>query len=315
MKKLICIILVYILLITVTYAQQDPQISLNMFNHMAINPGYAGSNDAICAYAIIRNQWMGFENGPATNIFSVNSPIKSISSGVGLSIINDKQGFEKNLGINLAYAYRLSAGAGKLGIGLNIGMLNKSLVNTDWISPDILENPSNSIYADDAIPLDQSHAAFDLGFGAFYRTDNLYLGVSSTHISQSNINLDEGQYLFLKRHYYITAGYNYQLPNPLFELRPSVFVKSDGAASHINVNLTVLYNKKFWGGVSYRAGSDIIAMFGMEFLNGIKFALAYDYTTSDIGSYSDGSIEFMLGYSFNLSIDKSKGSYKSVRFL
>lgn len=312
MKKLICV-LVYILFITVTYAQQDPQISLNMFNQMAINPGYAGSNDAICANAIIRNQWMGFENAPATNIFSVNSPIDLISSGIGLSIINDKQGFEKNLGINLAYAYRLSAGAGKLGIGLSVGMLNKSLVNVDWISPESLEG--QNVWEDPAIPKDQSHAAFDLGFGAFYRTDNLYLGVSSTHISQSNFNLDKGQYLFLKRHYYITAGYNYQLPNPLFELRPSVFVKSDGAASHIDVNLTVLYNKKFWGGVSYRAGSDIIAMFGMEFLNGIKFAIAYDYTTSDIGSYSDGSIEFMLGYSFNLSIDKSKGSYKSVRFL
>ena len=312
MKKIICT-LVYILLITVTYAQQDPQISLNMFNQMAINPGYAGSNDAICAYAIINQKWMGFENAPATNVFSVNSPIDRISSGVGLSIINDGLGFEKNLGINLAYAYRLSAGAGKLGIGLSVGMLNKSLANTDWQSPESLEG--KGVYEDPAIPLDQSHAAFDLGIGAFYRTDNLYLGVSSTHISQSNINLDEGQHLFLKRHYYITAGYNYQLPNPLFELRPSVFVKSDGAASQIDVNLTVLYNKKFWGGVSYRAGSDIIAMFGMEFLNGIKFAIAYDYTTSDIGSYSDGSIEFMLGYSFNLSIDKSKGSYKSVRFL
>ena len=119
------------------HAQQDPQFSQNMFNLMAVNPGYAGSQGLLSATLINRQQWMGFEGNPKTTLGSVHAPIKpfGISSGVGLVFMDDRLGFEKNMTIMGNYAYRLDLGPGTLGIGINLGLLSKSL-NGKWVIPD-----------------------------------------------------------------------------------------------------------------------------------------------------------------------------------
>ena len=309
MKKYIIINILIFITITVA-GQYDPQYSLNLYNNMAINPGYAGSNDAICANAIIRNQWMGFGDGaPTTQMFSINSPFRLFNHnhGAGLTIINDKIGFNNTIGLNLAYAYRYAVGQGMLGIGLDIGFLNYTIEPT-WIKPD-------ESMIDDYIPTtDDKPMALDFGVGAFYKTDNFYIGVSSKHLSQTKFEFVKGT-SFIKRHYYITSGYNYQLTNPLFEIRPSVFIKTDGVSSQLSLNGILLYNKRFWGGVSYRTTDAIAVMFGLEFLGGIKAGLAYDLTTSKIREYDSGSLEIMIGYCFNLKVEKQKQIYKSIRFL
>ena len=118
-------------------AQQDPQFSMNMFGNMGINPGYAGSQGLMTASVINRQQWMGFTGNPKTTLFSANTPIKpfGINSGVGLSILDDRLGFEKNMSLNISYAYRLSIGSGNLGIGISGGFLNKTLQG-EWSIPD-----------------------------------------------------------------------------------------------------------------------------------------------------------------------------------
>src|SRR4030043_306955 len=81
-------------------AQQDPQYSQYMFNTMAINPGYAGSGEAICASLLHRIQWQGFKGAPNVSQFQVNSPFKLFNAnhGVGIAIVNDIFGFNKDLG-------------------------------------------------------------------------------------------------------------------------------------------------------------------------------------------------------------------------
>ena len=49
---------------TTVFAQQDPQFTMNMFNRLYTNSGYAGSNNGICATAIHRQQWVGFSDNP-----------------------------------------------------------------------------------------------------------------------------------------------------------------------------------------------------------------------------------------------------------
>lgn len=303
-----------VLIVIKTSAQQDAQFSYNMFNHLFVNPGFAGSNEAICANAINRHQWMGFDGYPMSTVFNVDAPISKINSGVGLSILNDKAGNEKNVDIKLAYSYRLDLGDGKLGLGLNVGLLNKTYTGT-WVTPSDLIGSGGG--QDPSIPqANDSHMAFDMSLGAFYRTNNLYAGLSSTHLTQSKMKYNNINASYLRRHYYFTAGYFYQLPNnPLFEIRPSVYIKTDGSTSQLDVNASVIYNKMIWGGVSYRTSDAIIGMLGIELKNGLKVGYAFDIVTSQIGSYNRLSHEFLVGYCFNISVDKRRGSYKSVRFL
>ena len=119
----------------------------------------------------------------------------------------------------------------------------------------------------------------------------------------------------MSRHYYLTAGYTVQLPNPSLELLPSIFVFSDGKVAQFNITSLVRYNKKVWGGVSYRAGDALIGTVGFELFNGIRIGYAYDFPLSDIRKNTSWSHEFMVNYCFDLSLGKSAMRYKSIRFL
>ncbi|MDA3781076.1 MAG: type IX secretion system membrane protein PorP/SprF [Bacteroidales bacterium] len=297
-----------------SFAQQDPQFSQNMFSQMSYNPGYVGSEDKICVAVLSRQQWVGFGDGsPKTSVFNFDAAINpfGISSGIGLSLMKDEYGFNENYGISIAYAYKLNIGNGSLGIGVNGGIINEA-IDANWYVPEseFHQNPNN----DPAIPGNESAMAFDMGVGVFYRTQDLYVGFSSTHITQPEFDYEKGT-PSLKRHYYISGGYNIILANPLYEIKPSVFVQSDGASTQMSINTYLLYNKKLWGGVSLRTDNSIVAMAGIKLFNWVKVGYSYDIGTSDISSYNDGSHEIMIGFSFDVKTDKSPKKYKSIRFL
>ncbi len=307
-------IIILSLISVVSYSQQDPQFSQYMYNQAYINPGYAGSSDMICLSGAIRQQWMGFPGKPASSFFNANAPLKpfGINSGVGLSILSDNLGFSNNLALSATYAYRLSVGSGTLGIGIDLGFYNEAL-NAKWYTTEggDMQPPSQ----DPAIPQEkESQIAFDMGFGLYYNTENLYFGISSAHLNKPTIKFETAN-PYLARHYYAVAGYRFQLANPLFEILPSMVFRTDARTNSFDVSTLVRYNKKFWGGVSYRAGDALIGIIGLELFNGLRFGYSYDFTTSDLGNSSTGSHEFTLGYCFSLSLDKAPQKYKSIRFL
>ena len=80
--------------ITFSFAQQESGFSHYMFNHQAINPGYAGSRGLSSFTSVLRSQWSGIEGAPITQTLSFNAPITSKKLGFGLSILNDKKKLE-----------------------------------------------------------------------------------------------------------------------------------------------------------------------------------------------------------------------------
>lgn len=314
MKKLNIAALFLILVVNPVFSQQDPLSSQYMFNALTYNPGVAGVSGMICATAINRQQWVGFTGAPSTTVFNVSAPVRpfKIRSGVGLLVESDNVGFDKDINISASYSYHLDVGQGVLGIGINAGMLNKTL-NPKWVIPtgDSHTPPSG----DPLIPENkESYVAFDAGLGLYYKADKYYASLSVTHLNQPKIKFSKGT-PYISRHYYLTAGYTLQLPDPSLELLPSVFAFSDGKAMQFSLTSLIRYNKKVWGGVSYRSGDAIIGMIGLELFNGIRLGYAYDFTISDIGKNSNGSHEFMVNYCFDLGLGKSPMKYKSIRFL
>ena len=314
MKKLNIAFLFLVLIIQPVLSQQDPLSSQYMFNTMTYNPGVAGTSGMICATALNRQQWIGFKGAPSTTIFNISAPVTpfKIKSGIGLLVESDNIGFDKDINLSAVYAYLIDLGQGKLGIGLNLGMLNKTL-NPSWQIPsgDSHTPPSG----DPLIPENkESYVAFDAGLGLYYKADNYYASLSVTHLNQPKIKFSKGL-PYISRHYYLTAGYTLHLPNPSLELIPSFFAFSDGKVAQFTVTSLLRYNKKAWGGVSYRAGDALIGIAGIELFNGIRLGYAYDFTISDIRKNSSGSHEFMVNYCFDLSLGKSPMKYKSIRFL
>ena len=305
----------FVVLISFTaWSQQDPLSSNYMFSTLTYNPGIAGTSGMVCATALNRQQWIGFKGAPSTTTFNVSAPVSPfrIQSGVGLMVVSDKIGFDSDINISGIYTYLVDVGLGKLGIGVSLGMMNKTLDPT-WQVPngDGFTQPDQ----DPLIPVNkESFVVFDAGLGLYLTTEKYYAGLSARHLNQAKFKFSKGE-PYLSRHYYLTAGYNIQLPNPSLELLPSVFAFSDGRALQASVTTLLRYNKKVWGGVSYRAGDALIGIAGIELYNGIRVGYAYDFPLSDIRKNSSGSHEFMVNYCFDLSLGKSRTKYKSIRFL
>lgn len=314
MKKVNIIFLFLVLILQPVLSQQDPLSSHYMFNTLTYNPGIAGTSGQICATALNRQQWVGFKGAPTTTVFNISAPVTlfQIKSGVGLLVESDNIGFDKDINLSGSYSYLMDVGSGKLGIGLSLGMLNKTLTPNWYVPQDDAHIP---VSGDPLIPENkESFVAFDMGLGLYYKTDKYYAAFSITHLNKPDIRFTKGM-TYISRHYYLTAGYTLQLPNPSLELIPSVFAFSDGKVAQITVTSLIRYNKKVWGGVSYRAGDALIGMVGFELYNGIRLGYAYDFTISDMNKNSSGSHEFMVNYCFDLSLGKSPMKYKSVRFL
>ena len=294
-------------------AQQDPKFSQNMFLAPVFNPGAVGSTDKICLAAAFRNQWTGLPDAPVTTVFNVNMPVSFLgrSHGIGLNLMNDNLAFNNDFMLSISYAFRIDLGSGSLGIGTNLGVANQSLTPT-WNGADIIDWEG-----DGAIPKNGGSVfGFDMGLGAYYNTDKMYLGLSITHLNQTSFDYPEDlAETKLLRHYYLMAGYNIQLSNPMFEIMPSLMVQTDARSHHLYLNTNVRYNKRFWGGVSYSVGGALSALFGIELMNGIKIGYSYDFELSPLLKYNSGSHEITVRYCFDLSVDKSPQKYKSIRFL
>jgi type IX secretion system PorP/SprF family membrane protein len=289
---------------TFAFAQQDPQFSQYMFNKLSFNPAVAGSKDAICLGALYRNQWVDFDGAPKTGVFNVDAPIGQIFA-LGASILVDEIGFDKTLDAKLALAARPRIGAGRLGIGVSLGFLQKS-IDGDWRF-----NEAN----DPMIPLQKESASVvpDVGAGLYYYTNKFYLGVSATHLTGAELEYDNIN-TTLTRHYYGTVGYSFEL-SPSWDLRPSVLVKSDEVEMQVDINATAVYNNRFWGGVSYRLEDAIVGMVGFNITNDLRFGYSYDFTTSEISNFSSGTHEVTLGYCFTIKRTPTYYMNRNVRFL
>ena len=75
MKKIITALLFLVLFLCPVLSQQDPLSSQYMFNTLTYNPGVAGTSGMICATALNRQQWVGFEGAPSTTVFNVSAPV------------------------------------------------------------------------------------------------------------------------------------------------------------------------------------------------------------------------------------------------
>jgi type IX secretion system PorP/SprF family membrane protein len=308
MKRIFIIILGVLSVITVS-AQQDPQFSQNMFNKLANNPGFAGSRGNISTSVLHRSQYMGFgdDGGAAasTQNFSIDAELPFLYGGVGLNIVKDNIGPFSNLGLQFSYAFRTELGVGQIGMGMSVGMFQSGLDGG-------FLRPASGPGVDPHIPTgDVSGSSLDLGAGIYYNTQDVYIGISSAHLTEPIIEWSDGQDYNLKRHYFLISGYTHDL-NSVLLLHPSIYLKSDGATSQLDINTNLIYNNKMWGGVSYRLDEGLILLAGMNVNEDLKFGLAYDVTLlNDLTN----SLEVMLGYNFKINYDKPISKYKNPRFL
>lgn len=297
------------------HAQQAPIFTHHTYTHAFTNPGFAGMGQGICLSSVVRQQWAGFKDSegnkvaPETFLITGDMPVKILRGGVGLSIIQDKLGFEKNVGVQLGYSYHTDIGAAKLGIGTALNFLNRT-VDFSKFKPHQSGDPLLAT-------AEQSDMLFDANLGAFLEVpDVYYVGFSVTSMleSKSKALTDNSSSSFVgDRTFYLVGGYQFVAPwNPAFEFHPAVSLMSNVSTYQMNLTGTVVYNNKFWGGVNYRPQESIGLMVGMTVLN---LRLGYSYDINTLGLGVPGSHEISLGYCFKIDTEKNIKTYRNTRYL
>ena len=302
MKKIILITL----LITgglQSFAQQDPQYSLYMFNPLAVNPAYSGSREVLSAVLVHRSQWIGLDGAPETQAFAINTPLRNKRMGIGLQIVNDKIGPKTTQNITAAYAYRIKLGRGKLAFGLKAGIIN---YNFNW---DKIEYKDGG----DVIPEESSNGFLipTIDFGMYYNTRTLYVGVAAEHLNQPSFNfveadstgntqLDGGSNGSEKGVNLIgTVGKAFVL-NDNFVLKTSALIRMANNEGNIDLSAGLLIKNKVMFGMSLRSSEALMFIAELNISKNLRMGLAYDIDWSEVASSTSGSFEVFLGYDVGL---------------
>ncbi|MER3317446.1 MAG: type IX secretion system membrane protein PorP/SprF [Allomuricauda sp.] len=295
--------LVFLSVMCTISAQQDSQYTQYMYNTQVVNPAYAGSREVLSFGLLGRKQWVNLEGSPETGTFTMNSPIGLYDNmGLGLSIVYDKIGpaVESNVVVDYSYSINLSYNT-KLAFGVKAGL---DMLDVDYTKLTLSEQND---------PYFQSNVDNELqpqvGAGLYLNNDKFYAGLSvpnflnTKHFDESSLeNADTDDIAIERLHYYFISGYVFDL-NENLKFKPATLVKYvSGSPLQWDLSANFLINEKFTLGASYRWSASVSALAGFQISNSIFAGIGYDYQTTDIEAYSDGSYEVFLRFDiFNKS--------------
>jgi type IX secretion system PorP/SprF family membrane protein len=289
-------------------AQQDVMFTQYMMNPMVINPAYTGSYDAVNTTFLYKKQWVKIDGAPSSTTFSAHSPIID-KMGAGIQVSTDNIGITNETNVTGTYSYTLPVNfmgpfeSGKLALGLSAGVT-------------LFKNAYSNLNLDDATDIQFSQGDINgtkpqFGFGTYYYTEDLYLGVSVPRLISNTFNGSSDSSAYKQsRHFYIAGGYVLDITKD-WKFKPNFLIRSvSGAPVSVDLNANFLFIERLWLGVSFRVKEslDFLAQFNIN--EQLRVGYAYDLTTGQIGDYTSGSHEFMVNYLF----DFNKYNYKSPRY-
>ncbi len=302
MKKILVLILFFVLFNSLSYAQQDAQYTQYMYNTISVNPGYAGSRDVLSLTGLYRTQWVGLEGSPKTMTFSGHSPLRNEKMGLGVSIVRDEIWVQDETYIDVDFSYTINTSSdGQLAFGLKAGA---HLLNIDFSKT----SPENN--TDDDFDLSNNvdnKFSPNVGFGIYYHTDKFYLGYSAPTLLRTNYYEDDVSsvsYLAKDRvNHYVIAGYVFDL-NASLKLKPAVLFKAvQGAPLQVDLSGNLLLNEKLTLGLAYRWDAALSGLVGFQISEGLMIGYAYDWETTELNNYNSGSHEIFLRFEFKSSKD------------
>ncbi len=276
-------------------AQQDPQYTQYMYNTEVVNPAYAGNRETLSFGLLYRTQWVGLDGAPKTGTFTVNSPV-GYNMGLGLSVVNDRLGPATETNFNIDYSYSINTSeSAKLSFGLKAGI---DLLDVDFTKLNIYDqnDPRFQNNIDNKLQP-------QIGAGLYFNNDRFYAGLSvpnfltTKHFDKGSLANTQVETVAKERmHYFLIAGYVFDLGENL-KFKPATLIKMvSGSPLQADVSANFLLYDKLTLGAAYRWSAAMSAMVGFQATDEIFIGFGYDYQTTDLESYSDGSYEVMLRF-------------------
>ncbi|WP_347157480.1 PorP/SprF family type IX secretion system membrane protein [Pontibacter chitinilyticus] len=316
MRKLLFVVVLYLLSHTFVQAQQQPQFTHYGFNGMQISPAYAGITNRPEILSIYRYQWLGYDatfddgGAPQTLLLTANTPVRALHGGIGVNLMRDQIGNTTYMEAAVSYAYHVRIGeTGKLGIGIqgNVNNIKHGAYRAN--------DPNDS-----HVPYNSSDSKYDLGAGLWYQSDQFYIGGSITnllhseYLFQDSSSTGAGRYLS-ENHFYLTGGVNLPVNTDLV-VTPTALIKHDAETFSYDAGARITYSEKYWLGVNYRHREAVSALVGLSLFqdNALRVGYAFDFTTFNKAAKAPTSHEVMVSYRLPEPVVRIRPAIRTPRY-
>ena len=308
-------ILFLLLAVNGLFAQQLSLFTQYRENATIINPAAIESDYLIFGQnvtfgASYRNQWVGIEGSPTTQVVRA-SFVADGMSGValmgGAHIINDATGPTGFTGFygRIGGIVTDDPAYGGFVLGLSAGYVQYRVNGSDLVFRDGVDNVGS---------IDQSQMYPDVGVGLYYykgigryEEDMFYAGLSVPQVFGLDLTFqnDNGEFSTRRvQHIYGTLGIIKRFDNESF-LEPSIWFKyAPNAPSNVDVNLRYQLPSTLWIGAGVSTANNvhletgIILAENVGFDGVIRLGYGYDYSFSTFGPTAGNTHELNLSYSF-----------------
>jgi type IX secretion system PorP/SprF family membrane protein len=288
MKKLLLISLLIAAALT-SRAQQRALQSLYMFDPLLINPAYAGNHVQLSATSIFRNQWVNLDGAPKTLTATVHSGFFKSKMGLGIIATNDKIGIHNDVGLYGVYSYKIKVSQnGILSFGVQGGFNN---LKSDYtkLNLKMASDPNLAGIVNRFNP--------NIGGGIYYRGKNVFGGFSVPQIMEHRgLPGETAAVAAQQRYYYIYGGFSKKLSEHFRWMSTTLIRLQEDAPLSMDINTFAILYDVVSLGVSYRLQDGFVAIFELQINENFHVGYGYDYTTSELNNFSNGSHEIMVNY-------------------
>lgn len=305
MKRFIYIAVLLTGILAEGYSQQTPVYSQYMLNGFLLNPAVAGSEGYTAVNLTVREQWVGYSEGPATYAMSFQTRLmqdsrisrsKSVRKrgrsasrggrvGLGGYIFNHSNGAVNRTGLKLTYAYHIDLDRAQLSFGLSM-LGYQYRLDEKKIS---LEIPDDNLWSGAR----QSVFIPDADVGVYLTGKDYWAGFSVDQLLESALKFgDEGyETMIMERNYNVMGGYDFMVNRDL-TLSPSAYIKvAENGKVQADISGKCYFKQDFWAGLTYRTGHSIVLLAGVR-VDRLLFGYAYDIGLNGLMKYSYGTHEF-----------------------
>ena len=303
---------------------QDPLFTQSFLFPETLNPAFTGLSESNSVGLLHRTQWPNLDLQLNSQFAFINTWNDRINSGIGISLINQKQNFTNynftKVDINYAYKVQLTedwifhpsiaVGYGSRGFNSN------GIVLEDQI--DISNGIINQISSEFS-RFNEKINYFDFSTGMLLNNDNFFIGTSLKHINKPNVSVLSNGNVPLDMFFSVNLGYEFTIADYVniisfpYETKlrlTSNFIKQ-ADLKRINLGGTLVYSNYFFGlalnsnSQGFSGGNTTFnsySLFGGLNYEHLQFSYSYEFNSLR-GLNTGGVYELSIIYRFNLFRD------------
>lgn len=295
---------------------QDPVFTQFYASPILMNPAFAGSEGNTRIGLGYRNQWTGMNQNLSTYYAAADNFLENINSGLGFSVINQKEELTNYnfLQANAAYSLHLQLSENWSffpGISFGVGLKSfnfRGLLLEDQIN---LYN-GNLPQSEDPFVENDNITFFDVSVGGVLYGKKAWLGFSLRHLTKPNISFVANENMPLNMYLSIHGGYTISLNSDYTSLTNSEnsllfltfnYMKQD-QFNRLDLGVEFEVSRFYFGilaaTVIEKIPDNTETLLSINPLAGIEFrkmkiGFSYDFPISNIGSNA-GTTEITLQY-------------------